>query len=272
MNRLRTALTIVVLFPVGCFSQESSSGKPIEVRKLKEYLPQRVNVLAESLDRVSLAGQKNVADANDRYVRRAKEEALRWVFKTVRKDWLPPDPNVLRSNLVMLKDAVGPNDLAIVRWQKGDNAIAVAQTKTIILIQVRPTSESIRAETAKGARKLLARNTTLSVLNREVDVRVVEPTKSRMEKRIITPDLSEASFEFADVQEYAEGIHGMCAGPRGDRDRDFGYWWRRVSWWTDGRAINIYALKTEGGAWRANYGETILDAKWFEEPEPLISR
>ncbi len=268
MNKLETIIAIVALLPIGCLSQERTSEDRIEPSRLQDRLPPKVSLLVPTLNEAFQKGKTNVADSDDRDIRRARELAVRWIFKTIRKDQLPADPNVLRRNMVLLQNAIGPNDVAVCRWEKDARVLTVVQTRTVILIEVRPKSEAVRAETTREARALLARNTTLSVLNGQVDIEERGPTTSKVVKRVITPEMLATSFDHADIQEYQGGVHGRCVGPLDDRDLDYNYWWRRISWWTDGRVVGLYTLKTERGPWVPSY-DSALDATWFERPPSL---
>jgi hypothetical protein len=268
MNKLETIIAIVALLPVSCLSQEGSSKERIEPSRLRDHLPPKVSLLVPALTEAFQKGKTNVADSNDHYIRRAKEGAMQWILKIIRKDQLPPDPNVLRRSIVLLQNAIGPNDVAVCRWEKDARVLTVVQTRTVILIEVRPKSDAVRAETTREARALLARNTTLGVLNGQVDIEERGPTTLKVVKRVITPVMLATSFDHADIQEYQGGIHGRCAGPPNDFDLDYNYWWRRISWWTDGRIVGLYTLKVNRGAWVPSYDAT-LDATWFERPPSL---
>jgi hypothetical protein len=258
-----TIMLVVMLFPLGCLSEERPSKNGSKTHGLDDYLPLTVRLLRGIMAAPLPEGKTHVANSDNRDIRRAKEEAVQWIFKTVRNDRLPADPNSLRRRIVLLQNAVGPNDVAVCQWERDAYLFTVAQTATVIVIQVVPAAEPTKSETARESRALLARSSALRVLNGQVDIEIREPTTSRVVKRTIMPELLGASFDRADIQEYAGGLHGKCAGPRGRRDSDYGFWWRRVGWWTDGTTVGLYTLKTEGGAWRAGY-DSALDARWFE--------
>lgn len=266
MNKLRTPLIVLSLFSVGAFSQERVSNERIQNPDLKDYLPLKVNLLRESLSETFLAGKSNMANADSRYIRRAKEQALEWVLKTVNRDWLPADPNILREDIIMIQNAFGPNDVTYLKWETRSEIVRVAQTKTIILIQVQPKSPEQEPKLTMETRKLLARNVISSLFNKEVDIEVIEPTTSKIVKKTIMPELLVVSFDRANVQVYAGGIHGKCGELVGQNSVDYNFWWRRIEWWTDGQNVWIYTLKTGGGAWEADYDST-LDETWFEGPK-----
>ena len=54
--------------------------------------------------------------------------------------------------------------------------------------------------------------------------------------------------------------------------RRWDFWWRRMGWWTDGRTLGLFTLKTEGVAWRADYDATGLDRGWFSPPAALLPK
>ena len=115
MKKLETIIAIVALLPVGCLSQEGSSKDRIEPSKLQNYLPPKVSLLVPALTEAFQKSKTNVADSNDRYIRRAKEDAVQWIFKTIRKDQLPPDPDVLCATLCCFRTR-----LARMMWPSAD--------------------------------------------------------------------------------------------------------------------------------------------------------
>jgi hypothetical protein len=260
--KIMTGFLFAGIFCSAVFSNEANNKIAID-----KYLPSTVNNLRKALqDDSYLKGKTNVSDSNNINIKRAKELSFEWILKTIQKDKLPSDPNILRNKIVMLKNAFDQNDLTIFQWEKNDYLIKVAQTSTIILIQIQPTSSGYEPKTTKAARKLLARKTITDFLNSDVDIRIIEPTTSRIEHRTITPDIIDASIDKSDIQDYDDGIHSRCSRSDVRGDRYYNFWWRRVNWWTDGKIIDIYTLKVEGGAWAANYHASSLDSRWFEAP------
>jgi hypothetical protein len=264
MNKVDISSIVAVLSIIGCLSPGGVSKEQVEAPRLDNYLPHRVGLLRAALADSFQNGKKNVADSDSRDIKRAKKEAIEWIAKTLRKDQLPEDSSFVRRNIVMLQNAIGPNDVAICRWERGGKTLTVVQTCTIIMIQVRPTSRATKPQGTKEAMQLLAKSTALGVFNEEASIEVREPTASRVVKKRIIPELTASSFDQANVQEYAGGIHGRCSEPAEGDGSNFNFWWRRVSWWTEDEVVVLYTLKTEGGAWRANYGDSALDAAWFE--------
>jgi hypothetical protein len=249
----------------GIFCSAVMSNEANKKNTIEKYIPSTVNLLRKALqDDTFLKSKTNVSNSTNGNITRAKERSFQWVLKTIRKENLPSDPNILRNNIVMLQNAFDQNDLTIFQWEKNNYLIKVAQTATVILIQFQPTSPGFESKTTKETRKLFARNAITDFLNSEVDIQVVETTGSRIEHRTIMKDLIDTSIDRADIQDYNDGIHGLRRGISDKRsDPDIRFWWRQVNWWTDGKIIDIYTLKTEGGAWAANYEDYQLDSTWF---------
>ena len=93
----------------------------------------------------------------------------------------------------------------------------------------------------------------------------VTPVDSEIVRKNIMPILLTSSVDKAHIYDSNDITYSTCKRLNVNDKEDkfnFHYWWRRVNWWTNGKSIGIYTLKTEGGAWHPNY-ESKLDEKWF---------
>jgi hypothetical protein len=228
-------------------------------------LPNKVRPLFAWPSNDTISGGKRVLKCTNRHLLAAKGASLRWPQKVIRKQWLPTDANYLSNQLIMIRDEYGPIDATHIFWEKNGYRIEVAQTKTVFAAKLTPLTSTDKVHTVT-ARKDLAKRLCSQLLNEYADVRVVRPVNSELIRQNVMPRLLSASFERARIRSFSDGVHGQCKGPDFKDKEDyaqFNFWWRRVNWWTDGKTVGLYTLKTEGGQWAANYGSK-LDHYWFE--------
>jgi len=229
--------------------------------ELKQFLPRNVDLLREFSEKSSATDKSNVSDVQNKRIRWVKNEAIKWILMTINKDFLPPDVNSLNVGMVLTQNAFGPNDVACVQWEKNGYVLQVAQTTTIMLIRMRPISPASQPPTSTETKRSLAANTAARLFNKETRIRDAEGGTGKLTQRTIMPELLKRCFEDANVQQYDNGLHGKCH--RDPAKPEFEYWWRWISWWTDGSSIAFYTLKTWGGSWMASFYSG-LDATWFE--------
>jgi hypothetical protein len=255
----------LMLLPLAAFCEDRSAGKPPQAAQLRNCLPARVNLLRESLRQMSGMQKSSVTDPNNRWTRQAHEQTFDWVVKVMNRAWLPPDPNVLRERIIMVQNAFGPNDVTYLQWEASDHSIQVAQTKTIMLIRVRPLSADPAPRLTRETRMAMAREIIPHIIRDQVNFTVNESTGRKRTKRTITSQVLSASFDHAGIQDCADGVHAKFAPPQSGEEHaiDALWWWRYISWWTDGSEIGIYMFKTEGGPRVPSY-TSLGDATWFE--------
>ncbi len=250
-----------VMFPAVPTPAQTSAAT-----ELKHFLPSDVNLLREFSERSSTTDKSNVSDVQSEWIRRARNGAVDWIQKIIDKNFLPTDVNSLNVGMVLTQNAFGPNDVACVQWQKNGYVLQVAQTKTILLIRMRPISPASQPATSVEIKRSLARNTAERLFRKEAKIRDVEGGTGKVIEKKIIPELLKTCFEDANVRQYDSGLHGTCRC-RAIPDRELDYWWRLIHWWVDGSSIAFYTLKTEGGPWGASFNSG-LDATWFEGPPP----
>jgi hypothetical protein len=204
---------------------------------------------------------------------RAKRESIGWIRKIVDPQWLPDNPEEsLGSKLVLLEKAYSEVDTSHAEWEKEGYRFRVSQTSTVFYLDVTPT----RGKSAVGdvaAQRKAFRELASKVIQDVTDARSADGT--RVAVGGTKPILMRVSFETARMR---ESTHGIVAQPAAldvkdtlDR-RCWDFWWRRMGWCTDGQTLGLFTLKTEGGAWRANYDATGLDRGWFSPPAALLPK
>jgi len=256
---------MVLIMPINVSYGASTSEDGNTEPSVASAFPKKVYKIFEWPSTETMTGSKRVYLDKDRYIIKAKRSSLGWIRKTVKKDWLPVDPNYLSENLIMIRDEHGPVDVTHVRWEVNEVRIEVSQTMSVFALKAAPLRAPNIGDTT-DAKKSFSREKCMQILNQYAEVEIVGPSVSRIEKRNVLPILLGASFERGKIQVFADGVHGTCRGPDPtDKEdiADFNHWWRRVNWWTDGKSVGMYTLKTEGGAWSANY-HSKFDETWFE--------
>ena len=204
---------------------------------------------------------------------RAKRESIGWIQKVVDPQWLPDNPEEsLGSKLVLLEKAYSGVDTSHVEWEKEGYRFRVSQTCTVFYLDVTPTQGKIAVGDVAAQRNAF-RELASKVIQDVTDARSADGT--RVAVGGTKPILMRVSFETARMR---ESTHGIVAQPAAldfkdtlDR-RCWDFWWRRMGWCTDGQTLGLFTLKTEGGAWKANYDATGLDRGWFRPPAALLPK
>lgn len=247
----------------------SRGGSPTDSGNDKETVasgfPNKVDDLFRWPSTKRLSGSNRVHMNTNRRTAKAARSSIAWIKKILSKTWLPADANYLAENLILIRDEHGRVDVVRIGWEVKEQRIEVSQTKTIFAVKVVPLKAPNVGDTVH-ARKSLAKVTCTELLNHYAEVEIVEPSTSRVAKVHVMPTVLEASFDRGKIEVFPDGVHGVCAGPEGgEKDfEDYNFWWRRISWWTNGESVGMYTLKTEGGAWAADYASE-ADKAWFDE-------
>jgi len=272
-SRLITIMVLAIVFGRANNVSGTEEGKSTETsigtrRTLSENLPGQVGHLFKWPDLKLIPPEKLMAGNENKHTLRARRNSIEWVKKVVDPNWLPDDPNYFNNNIIMIQNEYGPIDATHIRWNRSGYIIEVTQTMTVFAVKLTPLETATMADTT-AAKKERVRRICLNIINEYVDIEVVGPVSSQIIRKNIRPVLLEASFDKASIQNFDDGVHSWCKAPdtTSQSDQaDFNYWWRRINWWTDGKIVGIYTLKTEGGAWEAGYSAG-MDNNWFEGPE-----
>jgi len=265
-NKIVGLIIVVSEMFLGASTPAQTSAAP----ELKDFLPPDVNLLREFSERSSATDKSNVSDVQSKWIRRAKNGAVEWIRKTIDKDFLPTDVNSLNVGMVLTQNAFGPNDVACVQWQKNGYVLQVAQTKTIMLVRMRPISPASQPAASTETKRSLAANTAARLFRKEAKIRDAEGGTGNLIEKQIMPELLKRCFEDASVRQYDNSLHGTCRRSA-ITDRELDYWWRLIHWRTDGSSVAFYTLKTEGGPWEASFNSG-LDATWFEGPPSRLTQ
>jgi hypothetical protein len=258
-------IVILALLPRPAFSPPQAPEASPPPAQIQDYLPAKVAFLKHLATAMPLPNTSRLTDPNNHSTKRAKIDSINWIMKVVDKQWLPPDPNILRESIILIQNAFGPHDVTYSQWEAHDHFVQAAQMCTILLIRVRPRSSHPALELTTKARVALARDAVTHVIKSEIDFTLNEPTGRKRIKKTIAADVRAASFGHADIRLCADGLHATCAPPRLFKAKSLFHlrWWRSMNWWADGDGVGLYFLKTEGGPWVPSY-TSALDAPWFE--------
>jgi len=205
----------------------------------------------------------------------ARRTSLKWIKKVIGDDWLPKKQHELDRRLAFLRDAYPGYDTTHVQWERNGYRFRVSQTKVVFSVQISALSGPVVPGDTAVNKQAASRAITWKILNNTTKARSYRGAKNL---RKLAPAgtkamLMEMCFDKAIVREAADGLVGRPAPPQPrtqdpaklDRAR-FGHWWRRMGWWTDGDRLCLFTLKTEGGAWRANYGDAAKGfRRWFDD-------
>ena len=262
--------SFIICFGLLCGSstKEAWADDPEEglERKLSalENFPKKAEVLFSWPSETMISGTKHVTKDRNINTLRAYRTSLGWIEKVISPNWLPIDPNYLKNNLIMIEDEYGLIDATHVRWEHNGYAIEITQTQTVFAVKLTPLGTVTVADTST-AKKQLARAKCSEILAEYADVEIRKPVDSEIVKKNIKPIILKSSVDEAYIYDSNDITYSTCKKLNINDKEDkfnFDYWWRRINWWTNGKSIGIYTLKTEGGAWSPNY-ESKLDEKWF---------
>ncbi len=252
-------------------------GADNEDRTVMGSLPGQVGPLFRWPDMAQIPQEKLLQGTESIHVRRANRTSLRWVRKVVAAKWLPADEededkeeNELDNSLVMVKDAIGPIDVTYVEWRKSGYLIRVSQTMTVLCVTVVPPDARIFGSTTQQRADAVSRICQAMIRSiAEVELPTEEKGLINVAPKGTMAVLQEKSFAQAVVKERDDGVVGTPAWQDSQDELDrqrFNFWWRRLGWWTDGRAAGLYVLKIENGRWEPKYLPK-LDDNWFEGPK-----
>lgn len=296
----RIAILIVGVM-LACGACGTSNGHPVlngGAKSAKEALPAKVaHLLTHWPDESVLSSDKRMMGDENRHVRSAKDGSIGWIKKILNPEWLPSEKGYFENHLIMIRNEFGEFDVVRVEWTKNGYQLQVSQTAGITAIKLMPLDQREMGETVQQ-RIELAKKLCGQIMNdtgmRYGIHRVVSDKGKALTKSVkvsvkgLSAKICDYSFRPRLVREFPDAIVGVAATmedeglPRKRQDSadvahelrednpdwdksasSWGYWWRHVSWWHDGKSIGFFTLTTEGGAWSANYRDN-MGANWFE--------
>jgi hypothetical protein len=209
-----------------------------------------ITVIAVDVGWIDIRHDSNWYDVTDANIVVLK--GTKYLFKAspdpLYATWLPEDPNYLREHVIMIRDEYGLVDALHIRWEKRDHVVEITQTMTVFAAKVTRANPGKVHDTVEAKTKS-ARGLCAQLLNEFAEIEAVGPANSKVAKVRVMVKLLGASFDHAKVQSFKGGIHGWCRRPDAKDKSDLAdsnHWWRRVNWWTDGKSVGFYTVKTEG--------------------------
>jgi hypothetical protein len=230
-------------------------------KTIRESLPSKVSALF-AWDLATIPKENRLRGDESSYIAARGGEAIAWIEKVIAKEWRPASREDLVSRLVLVRDGIGDADVAYVEWQAQGYQVKVIQTNTIMAISLRPPDadpktplEQQRIRMKALVQGVLQDHPVLTGVSAERNI-VPRGTAAVVREKLIEGGQSQ-SCEDGLIEEPSKVDF---ANPD---DREMvGYWFRRLSCWTDGRTIGLYTLKGEGGAWVPTYSNE-MDGDWF---------
>jgi hypothetical protein len=213
--------------------------------------------------------------------------SIYWLEKVVNATMRPITNKTFRQSLILLEGGMGTPNVVRVQWTKDGYRFQVSQSAAVMTIRVVPPAGSDPGQTVEAKRRYAA-NLAGRVFA-DTDTRAghdaqQKPTRVAVRglaRKIITYSFRPAKMRAlkdavvgAPVTKEDEGVmppHGgaeIDAENRADNrhwDRSsssWGYWWRHVSWWNDGKSVGFVMLKCEAGPIRVDYASPELN-QWF---------
>ncbi len=294
-------IKILVIVVVACLGQTIALAQPVlrpSAKSLAEAVPEKVAHLIKYWpDSTVIGGPNDVSRDKSRDVRLARKMSAIWIRKILSPDWLPREQTPLGANLIMIRNEFGDFDVSHVQWATNGYVIKVSQTAGIFAVKLTPLDNNSVPETPEEKREF-AKALGAQIFNNtgmRYGIRYsLNKEGKRIKKRLKVPvkDLAakicDYSFRAELTREYPDGIVGLAArkedegitGNSPDRDvveqenlednpnwhklrYSWGYWWRHVCWWHDGKSIGFFTLKTEAGSWAADYSDN-FGTGWFK--------
>ncbi len=205
---------------------------------------------------------------------RAGHRSIAWIQKIIDPQWLPDNAeDTLLAKLVLLEKAYDGLDTSHVEWESNGYHLRASQTRTVFYVSITPTRGTIVVGDAEAQREACFQ-LAWKVINEIPVVMRSWGKDAKIAERGTKAIIKEKSFDKAKIEQFE---HGLVAAPAqvefGDRldSSRTDFWWRIVGWWTDGRTLGLFTVKSEGGAWAAGYGSA-MDAYWFTEDPPAWRR
>jgi hypothetical protein len=204
----------------------------------------------------------------------AKRYSIEWILKIINPRWLPDNPKeTLDDKLVLLEDAYDGLDTSHVEWQKDRYIFRVSQTRTVFYLDVTPTQGSIAEGKSDDIKKAVRELTSIIIKD---NINYKSSSGNDIIAKNTLPILLNNCFDEARVKQYDDILVGKPKDLTAVSTRDTNltlnekldlkyseYWWRKISWLTNGRTFGLFTLKDEGGAWLPSYNGP--DKDWFRK-------
>ena len=262
--RLVLMSVIVALVAAGIAPADQTAGDE-QLLTAYEKIPVRVRTLVEWANKGKAATPRNVDERMETLW--ARNNALRWIKRTIDPELLSKDNDLLKEQLDMLERDDGC-DIICAQWTQRGLTFNVLQTRTIMAVAV---TEGARGSDSKGLARpsvvkladRIFRNHDKALVRRDnKEVNVVESAGGS--RAILLASLADGG-----VQELDGGYRGECRrieSTKNHVDRAWcRFWWRYVSWWSTPDTVVFYFPKVSGGSILASYEYDEADKQWFEE-------
>lgn len=242
-------------------------GTPKDKQTIVENLPGQVGSLFKWPDLKTIPAEKIMKGTENMHTSRARGVTVPWIKEIIADRYLPEDQNDLQAGMVMVKDEYDLIDATHVEWVKHGWRFQVTQSRTVFTVMITPVAEG---QVVSG--NTLAEKVVSAARVCATSIRDLSKVEGHVQPINIAPQgtmsiLRAKTFDQGRLKECTDGLVGQPAKPNRQEEYDrrrYGYWWRRVGWWTNGRTLGLYTFKIKGGAWKATYGPG-RDSWWFED-------
>ncbi len=251
---------------------------------LSAALPPTVSYIATWPGEDVLTGPRRVPVEEHKDVAR---HSIYWLEKVVNATMRPITNETFRQSLILLGGGTGTPDVVRAQWTKDGYRFQVSQSAAVMTIRVVPPAGTDLGRTVKAKRRYAA--SLAERIFADSDTRAGhdaqrKPTRVAVRglaRKIITYSFRPAKTRAlkdavvgVPVTKEDEGVMPPHSGAEIDAENradnrqwdrsssSWGYWWRHVSWWNDGKSVGFVVLKCEAGPIRVDYVSPALN-KWF---------
>lgn len=259
----------------------------LEADSLQSALPAVVLHLSEWPDATIFNGPKRLS-GNDPIGTYPKQNSVRWIKKAIDGNWLPSE----EIPTILIRQEFDGRDVVRSKWKTINGFdIEVSQTASLFVLKVIPSNTAL----ATGAiDRPKARVLFQDVLAKIGERRTGQGIPVRIDN--LSHKIGRFSVDEARIKQLKEGIiigvakdmktagvslpkDDLAAGEEQSPTNQnwentaeaYHYWFRQIHWWTDGKQLAMFFMKTENGTWLPNYSGDI-DINWFSEPRDRLGK
>ena len=301
-GKLTNVAVTVMLVCTTCGTINAQPVLKPSANSLNEAMPERVvHLFSYWPDAVVLSGPNRVSGDESPQLALVKKSSVEWIKKVLNPTWLPMK-EYLEENLIMTRDELGLFDVTRIRWIKNGYNVEVSQTAGIIAIKLTPVKSVDMGKTADQKREF-AKELSRQIVNNtgmRYGLRYGLDDKGKPVKKPVKVTVKDLpakicgySFRPELVRQFPDGIAGVATTMEDEgiawisRDGNdvevenrednpdwdsslssWGYWWRHVCWWHDGKSVGFFTLEKEADAVDLNYWDE-FGSRWFEGPTEI---
>ncbi len=289
LSTFRMKLIVIVFIVSSIFVQvKAQSVLRSYAKTIGEAMPERIFRLYRYWpDTAAISKNQQISGKENPRIAMINKDSIEWIEKVLDPNWLPKDKKYIKDNLVIVRKEFNDVNVTCVQWDRNGYNVKVSQTASIISIKFIPLkSQSLGKTTQEKTEyaKLLAKQIfadngirkgirfSKNIQGETVKTPVMVPVQN-LKVKIIN-----FSFHPELVRQFDDGVIGEAASIQDEgvnlksvdgnevdyENREdnanwdmtrysWGYWWRNVCWWNDGKSVGFFALKRESGPIAIDY-------------------